>query len=369
MSVVAIQRRRDPEATRTAILEAAEELFVQRGFAATSMSDIAARANVTKSLIHHHFGPKDELWSAVKKYRLDEYAEAQQKLAAEGPYDEALFRKSVETYFEFLKKNPEFIRLYTWMSLEEPQLSEAVRPDLMNLGVERLQEAQRYGNFRKDVDAEHVLVLFLSLTMHWFMARNSFTGAGLVDPDPQVSDGAYLDDMLTIFLEGILPRSEASRARESSTATSKVRPFPPAGGAQPNPSPRLDLHLLAGRFAVVRLATHEACPSWALDGPFISVTRTRDELSIVCLEERVPPDLEPEGGWRCLQVAGPLDFAQTGVVAALTAPLADAGIPLLTIATFDTDYLLVKDTQLATAIAALKAAGHTLVDSADSPRR
>ncbi len=80
-------RRRDPEATRLAILDAAEAIFVEKGFAAASMSDIAARAVVTKSLIHHHFGSKEELWVEVKRRSVEEYAKAQRAIMTSAAAD------------------------------------------------------------------------------------------------------------------------------------------------------------------------------------------------------------------------------------------------------------------------------------------
>jgi hypothetical protein len=97
-------------------------------------------------------------------------------------------------------------------------------------------------------------------------------------------------------------------------------------------------------------------------GSLVAVTRTRDELSIVCSQRSLP---EPgpgrprcELGWRAIAVRGPLDFSLTGVVASLTVPLANAGVPVFVVSTFDTDYVLVKDEHLDAARAALRAAGH-----------
>jgi hypothetical protein len=115
----------------------------------------------------------------------------------------------------------------------------------------------------------------------------------------------------------------------------------------------LQLTLLAERFAVCRLPPGEAIPQWATGGPFLSISRTSDELSIVCLETSAPHDVQAERGWRCLKVEGPIPFEVTGVAAALTAPLAAAGISLFLVSTYDTDYLLVKEPLLERAIAAL----------------
>jgi hypothetical protein len=117
---------------------------------------------------------------------------------------------------------------------------------------------------------------------------------------------------------------------------------------------------LEGLFAVCRLASETPLPTWAEGGPFVSITRTADELSIVCRQEDVPDDVRCERGWRCLRVAGALDSALVGVLAPLLVPLADAGIAALAVSTFDTDYLLVKEDRWDAAIAAWRRAGHRI---------
>jgi hypothetical protein len=136
-----------------------------------------------------------------------------------------------------------------------------------------------------------------------------------------------------------------------------------------DPPPGLTLDTLDGRYAICRLGPGQAVPGWAWRGPLASVTRTPTELSIVCAEAAVPSTVEHvERGWRALCVAGPLDFGMVGVMARLTAPLAEAGVSVLALATFDTDYLLVREPDLLRAVAALRAAGHRVqTDSARQP--
>lgn len=125
--------------------------------------------------------------------------------------------------------------------------------------------------------------------------------------------------------------------------------------------PSLPLTLLPDLLAVCRLAPDAALPVWAAGPGFVSITRTDEELSIVVRQDRVPGDVVAVGPWRALKVQGPLDFALTGILAALTAPLADAGISLFAIATYETDYILVRAETLEAAITALTAAGHRVV--------
>jgi len=116
--------------------------------------------------------------------------------------------------------------------------------------------------------------------------------------------------------------------------------------------------VLPDRLAVARMSGTAVVPAWA-DGPgLVSITRRTDELSIVCAEGRVPAGVRAERGYRALEVEGPISFEEVGVVHALTAPLAAARISVLTIATFDTDLLLVREETLGRACDALHAAGH-----------
>jgi hypothetical protein len=120
------------------------------------------------------------------------------------------------------------------------------------------------------------------------------------------------------------------------------------------------LILLDEGFAIVRLDPDGSLPAWASPGALTSVTWTSEELSVVCAEGRVPPDLQAERGWRCLRVAGSLDFSLTGVLAAIASPLAAARVSIFALSTYETDYVLVRGEQLGLAIESLKAAGHAV---------
>jgi len=115
---------------------------------------------------------------------------------------------------------------------------------------------------------------------------------------------------------------------------------------------------LPSRFAICRLEPTAPLPSWSSSDGFCSITRTADEMSIVCLEQAVPEGTKCEKGWRCLRVAGTIEFSVVGVLAALVTPLAEAGISVLAISTFDTDYLLVKEKDFEKTVAALRQQGH-----------
>ena len=124
-------------------------------------------------------------------------------------------------------------------------------------------------------------------------------------------------------------------------------------------SPQFTLSILPEVFAVCRLSPDTPIPAWAAGG-FLSLTRTAEELSIVCAQAQVPDSVKSEKGWRCLKVAGPLDLSLMGILAALTAPLAQAQIAIFAISTYDTDYLLVKEKDLEQAVHVLNQAGHSI---------
>lgn len=123
---------------------------------------------------------------------------------------------------------------------------------------------------------------------------------------------------------------------------------------------QLKLRILEDRFAICRLDADSEVPAWANSRIFLAVTRTTDELSIVCPEEDVPCEVRCHRNWRCIKVAGPLDFEQIGILHSLVEPLARAAISVFALSTYDTDYLLVQDKSLARAGRVLRRHGHNL---------
>jgi uncharacterized protein len=113
-----------------------------------------------------------------------------------------------------------------------------------------------------------------------------------------------------------------------------------------------------GSFAICRLAANGAVPVWALRGSFFSVTSTAGELSIVCPVAQVPIEVVHEDGWACLKLLGPFPFSEPGILTSFVRPLSERAIPIFAVSTFDTDYVLVKQTWLEKAVQALLEAGH-----------
>jgi hypothetical protein len=106
------------------------------------------------------------------------------------------------------------------------------------------------------------------------------------------------------------------------------------------------LSVLPAKFGICHFAKNSPIPAWAKDISFCSITRTPDELSIICPQEKIPAGILAEKNWRAFKVQGPLGFSLTGIVSSLSKPLADAKISILYISTYETDYLLVEEKNL-----------------------
>ncbi len=122
---------------------------------------------------------------------------------------------------------------------------------------------------------------------------------------------------------------------------------------------RLKFRQLADTFAVCRLPPDAPVPQYAA-AEFISITRTAEELSIVCPFDQAPASANCESPWTCFKLEGPFPFSLTGILASFLDPLAEDGIPIFAVSTFDTDYILVKKDHATAAVETLIKAGHTL---------
>ena len=129
-----------------------------------------------------------------------------------------------------------------------------------------------------------------------------------------------------------------------------------------NTAAQPELMILPQSLAVCFLPPAAPFPQWALSGDLLALTRTKDELSVVCSERLVPSDIIAERNWRAIQVAGPLDFSLVGILASIASPLAQAGISIFAISTYQTDYILLKEDSLAQACKTLAQAGFVVID-------
>jgi hypothetical protein len=125
---------------------------------------------------------------------------------------------------------------------------------------------------------------------------------------------------------------------------------------------KLRLTAFQEKYAICRLSPFSALPHWLMKSEFFSVTKTQDELSIVAIQnDNFPDDTVCSRNWRVLKIEGPLDLTLIGLIAEVSGILKDAGIPIFTLSTYDTDYILVKDDDLGIAVRALESFGHELI--------
>jgi hypothetical protein len=122
-------------------------------------------------------------------------------------------------------------------------------------------------------------------------------------------------------------------------------------------TPKLRLSLLPNSLAVSRLPAGEGIPGWAQNGDFYSVSSAAAEVSVISASQYVPDGVRASHGWRAIKIEGPLDLDLVGILVSVAVPLAQAGVGILPVGTFDTDYILVRDRQLLQALRALRATG------------
>jgi hypothetical protein len=123
----------------------------------------------------------------------------------------------------------------------------------------------------------------------------------------------------------------------------------------------LKFRQLPGHYAIVRQDSNSPVPVWATMGDLISITRTADELSIVCPTDHVPKESATGLRWVCFKLEGPFPFSQTGVLLSFIEPLSNNRIPIFAISTYDTDYVLIPQEHISRALGLLLEAGHELL--------
>jgi hypothetical protein len=123
----------------------------------------------------------------------------------------------------------------------------------------------------------------------------------------------------------------------------------------------MNFSIIQDSFAICKLAPDSAIPDWALTGIFHSVTRTSAELSIICPATNVPDAVTAERGFYGLQLEGPFDFQAIGILESFLAPLAQAGVPVFAVSTYDTDCILIQDKHWEKALSALIQVGHRTI--------
>lgn len=218
-------RRYDAERTRAAILAGAERVFVEQGYAAATVEDVAVASGVTKSLIHHYYGSKETLWEAVKTQVFGRYRAEQERMMRDPLPPLELVRRSIVMYFRWFENSPDFARLVMWNNLEGR--TELGDRELMHTGKLLIAKLQADGVIRADIGPVHFIMAFMGMTQVWFQTRRfhpDWLGVEL----GKGADEAYLDSLLRIFFLGVvaegrrdgyvMPPLDPTAARPGATA-------------------------------------------------------------------------------------------------------------------------------------------------------
>lgn len=200
-------RRPDADASRRTILEAARRCFAAAGFAGTSLSDIASAAEMTQSLIHHHFGSKEALWREVRFGAVAHYG----RRVAEAIGDDGPTKEAMAALFRYFGDHADVVRLCAWAQLSgetSADLGEDAADPMAAIG-----RAQRAGRIRDDVPPAHLLIALTGLVRNWFEDR-SLVGTRIPGPEApreglDAVDEAYLDAAWRVFGRGALPSDAA----------------------------------------------------------------------------------------------------------------------------------------------------------------
>ena len=123
---------------------------------------------------------------------------------------------------------------------------------------------------------------------------------------------------------------------------------------------KIRLKKLTGLYAVAQINQQEKVPDWVDGDGFVSISRTDDELSLVCLQQRIPPEIKMDKGWICFKFQGPFAFGEAEVILSIIRPLSENGIGKFVVSTFNGDMILIKLEDVPTAITLLQEAGHTI---------
>jgi len=206
-------RTRDPDATREAVLAAAERLFAEQGFANTSLRDLSSASGVSHPLIHHHFGSKEGLYLAVKRRLVENYAQRFPS-AARAVNRPLNIGSELRRLMEYIGGNPLLLRLCAWTRLEGDRQVWPGEPDIFDTIRRRIEISQRRKLIREDLDPQYLTIMLVGLVFFWLDNREHF--AHRFGPD--IDDKDYLRQAIEILERGINITGEDAAASPCSAA-------------------------------------------------------------------------------------------------------------------------------------------------------
>jgi TetR/AcrR family transcriptional regulator len=212
-------RARDPEGTRAMVLDAAERLFAEEGFAATSMRDISSASGISHPLIHHHFGSKEGLYASVKRRLVEGYARRFPR-AARAVNRPVSVRSEMRRIMTFLGDSPMLLRLCLRTRLDRDKQVWPGEPDMLDTLRRRIRVSQERGLIRDDLDSTHLSLMMLGLVAFWVENREHFAERFGGDVDEK----AYLRQAIALFERGVSPdldRAKSEHRAENNTATTE----------------------------------------------------------------------------------------------------------------------------------------------------
>ncbi|MEM4214251.1 MAG: TetR/AcrR family transcriptional regulator [Candidatus Methanomethylicaceae archaeon] len=200
------KKDRDSELTRKLILDAAEKLFSERGFAGTSVRDISEASGVSQPLIHHHFGSKKMLYHEVKKRAIERFWERwiHRTTSEDGKNlkPDLLLSEGIETLFWFVRDNENVIRLGIWACLEGDTALWPGEKESIELLAQEIARAQEAGVINPDVDPRMFTLMVEAVIIFWWQYRSNLIRL-FVDEDEKNLD-KVLDDLDRKYLDNVL---------------------------------------------------------------------------------------------------------------------------------------------------------------------
>lgn len=187
---------------KEAILDAALTLFAEHGFAHVSIAMIAEQSGVTKSLIFHHFGSKEQLWDEVKEHYFRQYAQTQEILFEQEKNPLALIEKSMRNYFNFIKQNPLVARFFSYAHLANDAGCGDLDKPLFMQGEFLIKSAQQQGLIRAGIKPSVLIMTFINGINQYFVARCRFEQW---DSNLYRDDDLFINHFIELLMTGIKP--------------------------------------------------------------------------------------------------------------------------------------------------------------------